>query len=305
MTEPLPDAGGLLPRAEFYLLLSAVLDPGNANRSGEALGDALLEDLAALGDTLPAVTPSWLSAFRTTLAELRSTDQPLKEYSRLFLVPPAPCPLNLGYYLDGGLMGRTVGVLDGCYHRYGLERNGGFHDLPDHLSLNLQWLAWVIALAHERSEVDEDFDEAPLTDALGIISDIALPATGQIETRLDECVRERALSGVWPALVRLVRAQLAADRKWLSEHLNLGEPSESPAEAAVGQAQPQPAEAPSLSLTCRVCGTDFIADEAMAMMVTRLREAGLATDHMEHCPNCQSPEQKAARMTPPGARRFG
>jgi len=96
MTGQVPESEGLLPRAEFYLLLSAVLNPGNTNRNGDQLREELLPDLTELSDAVSALTASWLNGFRESLAQLESVDQPLKEYSRLFLIPPAPLPTEPG-----------------------------------------------------------------------------------------------------------------------------------------------------------------------------------------------------------------
>jgi|AntDeeMetagen285_2_1112576.scaffolds.fasta_scaffold00105_11 TorA maturation chaperone TorD len=301
MTGQVPESEGLLPRAEFYLLLSAVLNPGNTNRNGDQLREELLPDLTELSDAVSALTASWLNGFRESLAQLESVDQPLKEYSRLFLIPPAPCPLNLGYHLDGSLMGRTATVLDACYHRYGLERGESFHDLPDHLALNLQWLAWVMALANEGSS-GEDADENPLADAAGVIADYTLPAVEQLCRRLDEQARERGLSALWPELLNVVRSQLQEDRNWLATHLGSAKPDP----AIASDTAAETTEFDAIDLCCQSCGVSFVAEEALAMMISRLREAGLSTAHLERCPDCSSSQNAGIlAMTPPGAKRFG
>lgn len=95
-----------LASAELYLCLSrAFLTPLNGVTL-RALREGLQPDLEELAERLPAIDAEWLAAFRSTLEAVPSSERLLVGYSRLFLTPPAPAPLNLGGYLDGGLMGQ-------------------------------------------------------------------------------------------------------------------------------------------------------------------------------------------------------
>lgn len=71
----------------------------------------------------------------------------IEDYSALFLVPPVPAPLNAGLYLDGGLMGPGTLAMLQRYREAALEPDEQFRDLPDHMSMQLEYVAVMFARA--------------------------------------------------------------------------------------------------------------------------------------------------------------
>jgi TorA maturation chaperone TorD len=87
----------------------------------------------------------------------------LQLYSRLFLVPPAPVSINSGRYLDAGVRGAASELaMEQAYRRHGLARAEGFHDLADHVSVQLEFVASLFqsagaaAGAHETQALEEE-----------------------------------------------------------------------------------------------------------------------------------------------------
>ncbi len=213
----------LLTAAELSLCLSRLfLAPQTQVTLAEVRGP-LLDDLRDLAETLPALDPERLEALSKALAALTDTQQFILGYSRLFLMPPAPAPLNLGAYLDGGLMARSVPAMEALFHRHGLERDPAFRDLPDHLSLHLQWLAWVYSEAMEACEAGANATPA-LSDAATLLHDFTLPALAGIRRKVTQAADD-ATTLPWRLLVELTHDQLAQDLAQLEAAVPLPRPS--------------------------------------------------------------------------------
>lgn len=316
-------------RAEFYLCLAKAFSAHKYPLDVSLLQSALLPDLKLLAGQLPALGQDWLEAFDQTLGQVGKSapslpDRIMPEYARLFLMPPALAPLNLGYYLDGNGQGSTGKTLDRCYHRYGLALSSDFHDLPDHLALNLQWIAWVFAsiVETEATAPGAEQSENSLRDLGWVLSHITLPACTQLLEKVQKAADDGGLSAVWPQLVTVTVDQLADDVEQLRALVN-AELERAPAVSqwpetdavatdVVARKPIAPSTAPASAsasatretLTCKACGTAFVADEALSTMFRQLTDVGLSTDHMEVCSDCQTNQPLAATMTPPGAKRF-
>lgn len=79
-------------------------------------------------------------------------------------------------------MARSVSAMEALYRRYGLERDPMFRDLADHLSLNLQWLAWVYSETMEAREAEIAAITA-LTDAATMLHDFTLPVLAGVRRK--------------------------------------------------------------------------------------------------------------------------
>ncbi|MFC2991468.1 molecular chaperone TorD family protein [Halomonas tibetensis] len=299
---PHPQLPDLLSAAELSLCLSrAFLAPQAGVTLAEAQGP-LLEDLRSLAETLPALDIERLAALSQALAALPDTQRLLLGYSRLFLTPPAPAPLNLGAYLDGGLMARSVPTMEALYLRHGLERDPAFRDLPDHLSLHLQWLAWVYSEAMEAHEAGTDATPA-LTDAASMLHDLTLPALAGVRRKVVQAARDENTLP-WRLLVELTHDQLTHDLARLEAALpslasRAVPPPERPNINAVETFEAS--EAPRETLTCRSCGEAFESDPVMAEMRQRLSAAGVSADHLAVCPRCRDGQDGPTALRPPGA----
>lgn len=297
-----PKSPDLLPAAELSLCLSrAFLAPHTSVTLAELQGP-LLDDLRNLAETLPTLTTERLEALSQALAALTDTQQLVLGYSRLFLTPPAPAPLNLGAYLDGGLMSGSVPSMEALYRRHGLERDPAFRDLSDHLSLHLQWLAWVYSEAMEAREAATDATPA-MTDAATMLHDFTLPALAGVRRKVTQAAKHKTTLP-WRLLVELTHDQLTEDLARLEAALpSLAlQASHAPGQVKVttGVESFEASEAPRETLTCRSCGESFESDPVMAEMRQRLIAAGVSADHLAVCMRCRDGHDSSA-LKPPGA----
>lgn len=79
------------------------------------------------------------------------------EYTRLFItaIPGLPCPPYESIYREDTVMGNsTLGVID-SYSRAGLKVMENFHDLPDHIAVELEFLYYLAS--NENTEAYDSF----------------------------------------------------------------------------------------------------------------------------------------------------
>lgn len=78
------------------------------------------------------------------------------EYTRLFVnaVPRVPCPPYESVYREGATMGESTIAVLSRYQEGGLEVQRNFHDLPDHVAVELEFLHYLLTKgdtqAHDR-----------------------------------------------------------------------------------------------------------------------------------------------------------
>lgn len=132
-----------LERAELYLCLARSFLPPVREEAFAALRDSLADDLDALCGSLGC--PASLDEFRAAIAGIPDSDALSRLYSRLFLAPPRLAHIHSGAYLDGGSTGRGVHALEACYRRCGVERRAEFRSPSDHVSVQLEFAAYLYA----------------------------------------------------------------------------------------------------------------------------------------------------------------
>ncbi|WP_151705648.1 TorD/DmsD family molecular chaperone [Nitrincola alkalilacustris] len=291
------EARQLLSSAELYLCLSRAFQLGQQTITLEQMREALLPDLQQLAEALPALSPAMLRQLEDDLGCLPDTDALMREFSRLFLMPPAPAPLNLGFYLDGGMMGNTPVMLEAFYHRYGLARSDHFHDVSDHLSLILHWLAWVYAQVNDPITFADQADEG-LQDAAQVIARYTLPGLDRlIETLQGKDVAVTA-GAIWLHLLQLLQAQLQEDLARLRgmQSEELFSPVSS-AEAVVDEGMYGKHADIDKQLNCQQCGRSFAAGRILAEMIDRLQAADVSTRHVEVCETCRDTGDNQGRSS--------
>lgn len=297
-----PFFDSLLSRAELYLCLAKVFSATELAQTSMLLKSDLLPDFQSLSPELPALSSTWLEQFESALDAVHKPEQFMVDYARLFLMPPAPAPLSLGFYLDAGVMGRCSDALESYYHQYALEKSTDFHDLPDHLSLNLQWFAWVFAGLLENPSLSE-INRVTLKDAAEVISNFTLPAIQKLCHKAQEFAETNQLNRTWLQLLLLVQQQLQDDFWYLTEYL----PEQSLLFATTQKSSAAfiyDSSVSEMQMTCGLCKSEFIADEVLGGMVFRLEEAGVEANHIKVCLVCKGEAAEPCKMIPPGAKRF-
>ncbi|MGQ4877439.1 molecular chaperone TorD family protein [Billgrantia sp. LNSP4103-1] len=307
-----------LASAELYLCLSKAFMMPTHRLSLEDLHEAFVPDLHELAVQLPSLSEAWLNRFDEALSGIASSQQLLLGYSRLFLMPPAPAPLNLMTYIDENDAGRGCHRIEAFYHRHQLIKSSDFHDSPDHLGLNLQWLAWVLSRWQEAQPHDAlASGSAPpyaalemLRDLHAMVREITLPAIGRMQQGIATANgASRPEQKLWQLLIDLTNRQLQHDLAWWAsldvttgiESRNQEGTSEGTHHAAHGEDAYGKREIALLPLTCRICGNVFTPDTTVAEMCQRLEAAGLSAAHLEICVACRDKESQPTQLTPPGA----
>jgi TorA maturation chaperone TorD len=140
-------------QAEFYLCLARAFATPDSDEALELLRDALPGDLDELARECGYDISAHLAEYRGAIKAVPDGAQLLVTYSRLFLVPGDRHPsLNTGVYLDGAVAGGSVTAMEICYRRCGLEKAEGFRDLADHLSVQLEFVAWLLDAEYATGE---------------------------------------------------------------------------------------------------------------------------------------------------------
>jgi TorA maturation chaperone TorD len=137
-----------LSRADLLLCLSRAFQPPPSHWSvcdwSQPLADDLQDiagsmpvDVAGVQRALDAECARWAASAQRDAGQ---ADSWLVEYTRLFLVPPIAVPLNAGMYLEGSIGGSAPQMIRSCYAVAGFHPDEGFHDLPDHVAMQLEFL---------------------------------------------------------------------------------------------------------------------------------------------------------------------
>lgn len=129
-------------------------------------------------------------------------------YSSLFLVPPAPAPLNLGVDLDGRRAGASIADLDACCRHLGVEAK--IQDQPDHLSVVLELVALRMLRELEAQRAAElDRAEEARRMSCYLVEKYLLPALPLIAEATRKACDERKLPGVYQRLADLLMRRVA------------------------------------------------------------------------------------------------
>ncbi|OGS99569.1 MAG: hypothetical protein A3F73_02990 [Gallionellales bacterium RIFCSPLOWO2_12_FULL_59_22] len=150
----------LQDKSDFYLMLArAFMAPMDQN-TYQAIVEFLADDLAELDVELGYGLGPHIAALREQLAKVPSQEELLIIYSRIFLQPPREAQINPGMYLDGALMGGTVAEMEAFYRKFNVMRGEHFRDLPDHVAIQLEFVAYLYARAAEAREMGRHDNEA-------------------------------------------------------------------------------------------------------------------------------------------------
>ena len=138
-------------KAEFFLCLArAFALPENKPAILAAFKEDLVHDLAELGTACGYPIGEAVANFAKAMASVADAQSLRVIYSRLFLTPGDKHPsLNTGAYIDGSVGGGSVTAMATCYQRCGLEKQETLHDLPDHVVVQLEFVAWLYAAEAE------------------------------------------------------------------------------------------------------------------------------------------------------------
>lgn len=243
-------------KAEFFLCLArAFALPENKPAILAAFKEDLVHDLAELGTACGYPIGEAVANFAKAMASLADAQSLRVIYSRLFLTPGDKHPsLNTGAYIDGAVGGGSVTAMATCYQRCGLEKQETLHDLPDHVVVQLEFVAWLYA-AEAEGEVSlpmraEDYISSFMVRWAGAFRVEIEAATGHFE--LD--------ANPYAALAGIIEIAALADAR--------------PLEAPKQEVDPEIAR-----LRAEFAGREFNAND-LAVIEQRLKADHLASDHI-------------------------
>lgn len=265
---------GFSPRAEFWLCLAQALLPPRGEFLSRALRDDLADDLAYLADSLGLDIVDRIAALRTALAQTEA-EALLPAYSSLFLVPPIPARLNAGFYLDGTLLGANTRMLAEVFQRHGVEQSPDMHDTPDHLATILEFLA---LLFHRADAAGPEMPE-PILDDRQAVRGLLRRVLPEISARVAETERERDLPPVYSALLGVVETVLRDEQCIFFAAAD--------DEANAPRRYFTKRETATDLVVCEKCGKPVATARELRVIIDRLRQRGLPTDHLELCPDCR------------------
>lgn len=252
-------------RTELWLTLARAFRPPIDPATAEAVCEVLADDLADLAAEAGFAADDSLAGLRAAAASASDAQDLLVLYSGLFLMPPTPARLNVGFYLDGTTNGPALDAMDLWRARYGVAQRDDFKDMADHLALQLEFMAYLASLGEE--------------EALRSYADtFLLPALPKIVAAL-------AAAGAGDTLYCQLLAYTLASLQPLSD---------------AGDAEPRSKRQQRRHDTnhgvwrhCGVCAKPFAREKEIRIMAKALAEAGLPAAHLDRCPDCRDPTQGA------------
>jgi TorA maturation chaperone TorD len=271
----------LLERAEMYYCLSRAFLAPLDEHAHAAMADALADDLEAIGCDCGYAIATATAGYRTAIAAIPGPPELLQLYSCLFLVPPRKVSINTASYIDGAMNGGTVVAIEAAYRSCRVEREENFRDLADHLSVQLEFVAFLYLKQAEATGAGAAY-ALPLTAGNFLDAFVRgwLPSfVAELEASSGECANP------YLHLARILVAAVRADARALPTSAK-----EMRVQRAIGKAR-------------RERAMRGVTDEDMQIIAQKLREKGLATEHLAIPPEMRDEAQGLSRKLPPSPRR--
>lgn len=276
----------LQERGDFYLMMARAFLPPVDAASFTAMVEFLADDLAELDALLGYDIAAEVSLLRGAMSRLEGHDQLLVEYSSLFLQPPREASLNACQPIDGAILGGTVSEIEDFYRTYGVERGDHFKDLPDHVSVQLEFVSYLYGQAAANLGTDGPWKEAELA-AAHFLHQFVGRWVPHLELAIERAGTRLGLAAnPYLPLIRILAAAVAAD-------------------AAPNPAwtQPKPRVEKAIEKARRDYSARGIDAEALAEIERKLREKGLSTDHVQIAPDQRNEAMGLSAKSPPDPRR--
>lgn len=251
-------------RVTFWLTLAQAFLPPVRSEVRQSFIADLADDLELVAETLDLAIADDIEALRSACRAYTDPESLLIHYSGVFLQPPSPATLNLSRYVDGGMNGPCMDALELAYAKIGLGASDRLRDLPDHASMQMEYLAYVASKQREAEEAG--FARLCLVAAL---------------PRLARNLEAVAPHSPYTAFARI--GALAIVRYAEDEHAKHRR-SDKRSDTTIG-----------VWRHCQNCGKPFAREKEVQVMAKALREAGLEDTHLQLCPDCRNPAQSLIR----------
>lgn len=257
-----PNNEQLNQRAAYYLCLARALQAPMKEADYLAFRDWLAGDLAAIaadaGYDAPTLHTTELGA---AIGEFAGDHiSLLRTYSDLFLVPPAKVFLNGGVYLDQTLMGAHTAEMIEFYRHHGVDKSDEFRNLPDHISVQLEFVAYLLLQATTaRGNGQDDRVDDALRAARNFIGRYLAPWLPALRKALAREAATDPRYRIYRVLGDILQQAVDNDLAWLDA--DYAQSGDGPASVTVA---------------------NVASAEAVREMIDRLKAAGLDTAHLQH-----------------------
>lgn len=268
-------------KAEFFLCLArAFAPPQDKPAVLAAFKEDLVHDLAELGAACGYPIGEAVAHFARAMAGVADAQALRVTYSRLFLVPGDKHPsLNAGAYIDGAVGGGSVTAMATCYQRCGLEKLETLRDLPDHVAVQLEFVAWLYAAEAEGEA------SVPMR-AEDFISSFVVRWAGAFRAGIEAASGHFALdANPYAALAAMIEIAAVAEAR--------------PLEAPEQEVDPEIAR-----LRAEFAGRQLDAHD-LATIEQRLKADRLASDHVSVPVGKRDEAMGLQPLSPPQARQHG
>ena len=147
---------------EFFKILSLIFHKPDREFT-EYLRNGFLEETGFLDEEKKFEFASFIAENR-----MKSDEEFYKmlavEYTRLFTtaIPSVPCPPYESIYRENVVMGNSTLCALECYNKSGLRVLEKFHDLPDHVAIELEFLYYLKDFGYDKefnAFMDEHFSK--------------------------------------------------------------------------------------------------------------------------------------------------
>lgn len=256
------------PAVELWRTLANAFLPPMTREAQTAFRDYLADDLRDLTDCVGFDASKAIDAFEQAMAAHEGGEDILVHYTRLFVVPPVKARLNVAACLQGVSNGAAMDGIEALMEKYGLGRSDSFHDLPDHLSSLLEFMALL--------ECEQ-----------GAASDLCLLAGGYIAP----AVRRVAADVVAVASNSPYLPLLEVLCRFLE--LKCGDVEE-PDVLTPKRVVYNRDTSKGIWRECVICGRPFAREKELRIIARALEGQGLDTGHLALCPECRSPVRHPA-----------
>lgn len=265
-------------KAAFYLCLArAFAIPSWQGACGD-LRDALAADLGELAPACGYALDAELAALPAHFDGL-DDEGLLVAYTRLFLMPGDRHPsLNAAAYIDGAVAGGTVTAIANCYERCGLDKREDFSDLPDHITAQLEFLAWLFGA---RAAASAEGDAPPPIAPAEFVASFVARWVAPLRADLEEAGERFGVGNPWAVLARMLESAIAT------------EAALTPAQARQSGVDPE-----IVRLRSQFAGRSIGAED-LEIIRARLAADGLPSDHVAIPVDERDRVMGLAAMSPP------
>jgi TorA maturation chaperone TorD len=259
------NAAQFASKRDFWLCLARAFAPPGGEEFRQSFVEALPEDLDAIAYEIDLDISVDIGAFTADAHQLTDGLEIQRLYASLFSVPPAPVHVNTAIYLDGAFLGESELEIHQWYARHGFERHEAFHDLNDHVAVQLEFVGLLYGKASERAAQGEDLDgQALATEAERFIHAYPRRWIGPFLKTLQQACAARGLNTAYLQLARMLWRGIEHELAHGTRRFEL----EADAPLPIGSAR----------------GIGPPSAEDLAEIAVRLTAAGLGIEHIRQQP---------------------